>query len=412
MKNKFLSLMLVASLALTACGNNDNAKDNSDTSEDTKVEESVEESKDSSEDTEAKEEADEKPAEEEKADDKEKEADENTEDEANDEGEEDADSKEAEVVSGRVTQNFDLSAHQANESVRLWVPYAQSDDYQTISNEEIKVDENVATASIEEDELGNKMIYVEFDPEASEKKLSYSFDVSRKEVLRPEIKEEEEDFDKAEFEEYLSDSSLLNINGPVKDKAMEITEGKETVEEKAKAIYDWIYENMVRDNDVVGCGLGDVDDLLEVKAGKCTDIGSVFVAMARSVGIPARETFGVRLSKDDTADITKAQHCWVEYYQPGTGWFAIDVADVLKACLNDGLEKDSKEALDLKDYYYGNLDAVRVGFTTGRDLDLSPKQAGEKLNQFGYPYAEVDGNALEFYSPDTFIYEFSFEKEK
>lgn len=391
MKNKFLSLMLVASLALTACGNNDNAKDNSDTSEDTKVEESVEEAKDSS--------------------NEEKEANENTEDEANDEGEADAESKEAEVVSGRVTQNFDLSAHQANESVRLWVPYAQSDDYQTISNEEIKVDENVATASIEEDELGNKMIYVEFDPEANEKKLSYSFDVSRKEVLRPEIKEEE-DFDKAEFEEYLSDSSLLNINGPVKDKAMEITEGKETVGEKAKAIYDWIYENMVRDNDVVGCGLGDVDDLLEVKAGKCTDIGSVFVAMARSVGIPARETFGVRLSKDDTADITKAQHCWVEYYQPGTGWYAIDVADVLKACLNDELEKDSKEALDLKDYYYGNLDAVRVGFTTGRDLDLSPKQAGEKLNQFGYPYAEVDGNALEFYSPDTFVYEFSFEKEK
>lgn len=319
--------------------------------------------------------------------------------------------EEAEEVSGRVTQNFDLSNHDSKESARLWIPYAKSDEYQNISNEEITIDEEVGTASVEEDELGNKMIYVEFKPEAKEKKVSYSFDVTRKEALRPEIKPEEE-INTEEFKEYLKDSKLLNINGPIKEEAMKIVEGKDTVEEKVKAIYDWIYENMIRDNDVIGCGQGDVDELLTTKAGKCTDIGSVFVAMCRATGIPARETFGVRLSKDDTADITKSQHCWVEYYQPGTGWFPIDIADVLKGCLTENLEKDSKEALELKDYFYGNWDAVRVGFTTGRDINLQPKQAGEPLNQFGYPYAEIDGNALDFYKADEFIYQFNWEKAK
>jgi hypothetical protein len=44
-----------------------------------------------------------------------------------------------------------------------------------------------------------------------------------------------------------------------------------------------------------------------------------------------------------------------------------------------------------KDYYFGNLTEDRVTFTTGRDLELSPKQDGEPLNFFIYPYVEVGG---------------------
>jgi hypothetical protein len=44
-----------------------------------------------------------------------------------------------------------------------------------------------------------------------------------------------------------------------------------------------------------------------------------------------------------------------------------------------------------KDYFFGNLDANRVAFTTGRDVDLTPKQDGPPLNYFIFPYVEVDG---------------------
>ena len=54
---------------------------------------------------------------------------------------------------------------------------------------------------------------------------------------------------------------------------------------------------MERDNSVLGCGDGDVEKILTtgVLKGKCTDINSVFVALARAAGIPAREIFGIRL---------------------------------------------------------------------------------------------------------------------
>jgi transglutaminase-like putative cysteine protease len=317
--------------------------------------------------------------------------------------------KEADVMSGTMTEEFDLSNHEAKESVRLWIPVAQSDEYQDISNMKVTVNGEDSGYEINEDDLGNKMIYVEWKPEDTERKVTYSFDVTRKEALRPEIKDETA-IDANEFAQYLADSKLLNISGNIREKAMEITKDKESVYDKERAIYDWIYDNMERNNDVVGCGTGDVENLLKTLNGKCTDIGSVFIAMSRAIGVPARETFGVRMSKDDKADMTKGQHCWVEYYQPGTGWFPIDIADVLKGILTKECTKDSQEALDLKDYFWGNFDANRVGFTTGRDLTLTPAQNEGPLNQFGYPYAEVDGTALDFYNPAEFVYTITYTK--
>lgn len=92
-------------------------------------------------------------------------------------------------------------------------------------------------------------------------------------------------------------------------------------------------KNMNRDDDVVGCGLGNVPELLTTLRGKCTDINSVFVALCRAAGIPAHEYFGIRMSADPEADMTSGQHCWAEFYLEGTGWVAADPADVLKAVL-------------------------------------------------------------------------------
>ncbi|UYW74926.1 transglutaminase-like domain-containing protein [Pseudocitrobacter faecalis] len=61
---------------------------------------------------------------------------------------------------------------------------------------------------------------------------------------------------------------------------------------------------MHRDDAVIGCGTGDVGEILKTNklGGKCTDINSVFVALCRSVGIPAREMFGIRLGSSVKLD--------------------------------------------------------------------------------------------------------------
>ncbi len=191
--------------------------------------------------------------------------------------------------------------------------------------------------------------YVEWDADAEpeSRTASLSSHVTRPEILRPELVEE--GTVDSDLDEYLVASSTIPVNGEVKELADEITKDETTYLGKARAIYDWVIANMNRDESVVGCGKGDVCALLDTKSGKCTDINSVFIGLCRSVGVPAREMFGVRIN--DT-DITKNQHCWAEFYLPGTGWVAADPADVLKAVLKNNWDKESDEAKEMQEYYW------------------------------------------------------------
>lgn len=77
------------------------------------------------------------------------------------------------------------------------------------------------------------------------------------------------------------------------------------------------------------------------------------------------------------------------------------------------------EKLDLKDpktrhyreYFWGGIDPYRVMIASGRDLVLNPPQAGEPLNTFGYPYAEIGGKPLDFYQPNSFSYRILYREK-
>ena len=150
---------------------------------------------------------------------------------------------------------------------------------------------------------------------------------------------------------------------------------------------------MYRDPNIKGCGFGRVEQLLVSLGGKCGDISSVYVALARSAGIPAREIFGIRLPKGKEGEMTKAQHCWAEFYLSGYGWVPVDPADVRKAMLEKKLKLGEEK--EIREYYFGAVDKQRIAYGMGRDLVLDPPQKGGPLNYFMYPYAETDGEALD-----------------
>lgn len=62
---------------------------------------------------------------------------------------------------------------------------------------------------------------------------------------------------------------------------------------------------------------------LALKRGVCQDLSHIFIAAARTLGIPARYVSGHMYRVDGVTDLV-AGHAWVEAYVPDLGWLAFD----------------------------------------------------------------------------------------
>lgn len=306
-----------------------------------------------------------------------------------------------------VTVKVDLKAPSESKDVRLWIPYPVSDENQMISD--VKIEGNYTKSGVFKEKIyGNNALYAEWTKPGPERKLIFSFKVKRKEISEKDFPQKEARLDKNKFNKYLRGTNLAPIHGTVKEIAENITKDKKTILSKARALYDYIVDNWERDPNVQGCGPGDVLTLLDKKKGKCADIHSVYVAFAKSVGIPAREIFGIRIPKGKEGNMTKAQHCWAEFYFSGYGWVPVDPSDVLKYILEKKIKKD--DAKEQREYYFGAVDESRIAYGIGRDVMLNPKQKSGELNFFMYPHAEVDGKAMDCMATEDFRYTISYKE--
>ena len=304
---------------------------------------------------------------------------------------------------GTITMEFDLANHEIGKRVQLWIPYPVSDNYQKISN--ISMTGDYATAAVYTDQkFQTPMLYARWDKNAFSRKIIFSFDVERQERVGRNFPAWETNWDTRDYAADLKGTSLGPVTGEVKDLADEITAGKGTVRSKARAIYDWVCVNMFASPQASGSGRGDVCRLLVKRGGNGVDLQSVFVALARASGIPAREVIGIRQGESGTTDITLSQHCWAEYYLPGYGWMAVDPGEVRELMLKQNLTLEDARTVEYRKYYWGGTDPYRVKLGGGRDLILNPRQHGESVNYLMYPFAQIGNKTLDWLSPATFKY--------
>ena len=218
---------------------------------------------------------------------------------------------------------------------------------------------------------------------------------------------------------YLLPTALQPTDGLVRETAEKITRGEKGDVEKARALYQWIVENCRREGSVRGCGTGDVRYMLTTGdlAGKCADINALFTALARSVGIPARDAYGVRVatsrhgfnSLGKAGDVTRAQHCRAEFYATGYGWVPVDPADVRKVVLEEvpgGLPLDDLRVRAARAMLFGQWEMNWVAFNHGADIALPGAQGGRDntVPFLMYPNGEVARARLDSLDPDTFRY--------
>ena len=315
----------------------------------------------------------------------------------------------ADTAAGTVIVKVDLSARADGQKVRLWLPYPVSDADQQITD--VRYQGDYDEAGVYTDRIfGNPMLYARWSPDAENRVLTFSFRVTREEVRVKDLSQPETAWDPRNFAADLGPTRLGPTGGAVGKLAATVTAGRTTVLGKARAIYDWIIENMYRDPETRGCGKGDVCTLLARPGGKCADISSVFVALARAARVPAREVFGLRLGRKAVVDITGWQHCWAEFYLPGTGWVPVDPADVRKMMLAQKLDLEDARTREYRRYFWGGIDPYRVKLAEGRDLVLGPPQQGQPLNYLMYPYAEVGGKPVDWLEPANFEYTTTYRR--
>lgn len=218
---------------------------------------------------------------------------------------------------------------------------------------------------------------------------------------------------------FLKPSRHIPVGGIVLDTARKATQGAYTPLEKARAIYEWVVDNSFRDTKTQGCGLGDIKTMLETGnlSGKCADISSLFVGLARASGIPARDVFGIRVAESKqfkslgkTGDVTRAQHCRAEFYLARYGWVPVDPADVRKAVLEEKLPLDDPKIVALRAKLFGYWEMNWLAFNHARDFSLLPYAATNPINYLMYPYAELAGIPREQLMPDQFSYRITAEE--
>lgn len=363
------------------------------------------------------------------------------------------------TLSGTVTMTTsvtDETKFPKGKVTRVWIPIPQTDRDQTVAPSTLNYKAEKATETkYTYDSSGNKALYVVWDEntEPKDRTVTLSYNISRREIVRPDnlAALEKGKVDTKEMAPYLRESKRSGslTHGIVKETADKIVKDAKakTVYQKAHAIYEWVCENISRDksNQTPGIGAGNAEYILNHpnEGGKCTDTNSVFVALCRAAGVPARGVYGLSLDELEGKPGTYIQKCKPQYYLPGYGWAEADTSAVLKEIRGeeDTFRKDEsmKSAWDdIKDRYWGKGSEQWIMLSTGDDIELSPRQSATTaedqypadkspqrltglnddgtLNYFVYPYVEYDGQFNHAYykfgkEPPYFTFNYTFEED-
>ena len=255
-----------------------------------------------------------------------------------------------------------------DSSARMWIPIPSSDAFQTIDVTTIDVPGTYEI--LFDNRFGNKVLFVELDPSDSGSPFLLQFSVHRHEKSAYN--------DQTTPDVYLASERMVPNNDTFKKIALDILVDKHGGDlVKARALYDHTIDTMRYAKFGNEYGNGDAMFACDSARGNCTDYHSYFIALSRSVGIPARFAIGAAIPSNRDDGGVNGYHCWAEFYAEGK-WWPVDISEADKYT-------------SLSTYYFGHNPANRVEFSHGRDLVVEPGPESGPINFLAYPILEVDG---------------------
>jgi len=263
--------------------------------------------------------------------------------------------------------------------LRVWMPAPQSTGVQKIQQLEFTPRARLGT----EGKYDNQIAYWEVQNPPSSLEFKMKFVCIREEIRidLSQLKTDGKDSPGA-FAVFKEPDRLVIVDDEIRKLAHEITAGKQTTLEKARAIYDYVLGKMTYDKNHAGWGLGSTRHACDIGKGNCTDFHALFNSLCRAEGIPSGFEIGLYLPYDrKKVEPPGGYHCWAFFRVPGKTWVPVDCSE-------------GDRFAERTEYFFGNHTPNRVTLSTGRDITLEPKQAGPPLNYFLNPYAEADGKPV------------------
>ena len=274
---------------------------------------------------------------------------------------------------------YTVALPEITEPARMWLPLPTSDAFQTV---EISFMEIPGKRQILKDKkYGNQILLVDLGPEDSKKNVELLFHVRR--IEKDAYAEPQSD-----PKEYLKPNRLVPLNEDFKSIAEKVVKGKNGDLVRARALYDYVIDNMQYIRNGEGWGNGDAVYACNVKTGNCTDFHSYFIALSRSISIPARFAIGAAIPSSRDEGGIHGYHCGAEFYAEGK-WWPVDISEADKYS-------------NLASYYFGRHPANRIELSRGRDLVVEPGPVSGPINFLAHPVLEIGGKPIKIKAQFSF----------
>jgi transglutaminase-like putative cysteine protease len=254
---------------------------------------------------------------------------------------------------------------------QMWLPLAKSDAFQTVEVKGIRAP--AQWRELDEREHGNKVLFLTASPAESGKTIEIKYRVKRLEKPAYAVQD-------PRTQKYLNPERLVPLNENFRSIAEEIIRGKKTDLVRARALYDHVIDRLRYAKYGPGWGRGDAVYACDVRTGNCSEFHAYFIALARSVGIPARFAIGASIPSERNDGKIDGYHCWAEFFADDK-WWPVDIS-----------EADKYSALAT--YYFGHHPANRIELSQGRDLVVEPGPASGPINFLAYPVMEIGGKQV------------------
>ncbi len=209
--------------------------------------------------------------------------------------------------------------------------------------------------------------------------LSYMFDRYTVETqVTPSKVPASYDTSAALWKTFTAPDADVHWTGPEVGKALTaMLKGEKNPYLKARRIFEYVVEELSYSQSAKGA---DPAAILKTKRADAFSFASFTCALMRAAGVPARMVSGYVAG---AAGQPARRHFWVEFYVETLGWVPADPLLAKEKTLSPLF---SESDVDLKSYYFGNLDNGHITFTKGLGKVSQITPDGRVKREPGLPF--------------------------